>query len=355
MLVLVGAGVLALVAISCSGGTADNAGSPTTHTGPPTFDDVDAAMTRRVADEGLDGGAVLVVQHGHVIHRAIYGQYHGDETISIASASKWLTAATLMTLVDDGKLTLDDPITRWLPAFAAHPDMAPVTLRQLLAHLSGIDQDDCIWDRSTTLAACTDDIAGTKLVSEPGRQFNYGNTDYQVAARLGEVASGQSFQDLFFDRIARPLAMTSTRFDEGDPTDNPTPAASGRSSLDDYAHFLELMAGGGMYRGARILSEASVHEMLHDQTAGHENADDFAVRITGVPRYGLGMWLDRDDDHGDAVVASGSGSLGFYPWVDRAHDSYGIVEVEDHAGGDGRAVRESQRVCNLAIGATPPT
>ena len=82
---------------------------------------------------------------------------------------------------------------------------------------------------------------------------------------------------------------------------------------------------------------------MHNQAAGHENPDDFAVKITDVPRYGLGMWLDRVDDRDDAVVASGSGSLGFYPWIDRAHDAYGIVEVEDGAGSDGRAVRESQR------------
>ena len=305
-------------------------------------------MATRVDQLGLDGGAVLVVQHGQVVHRSTFGQYHGDEAISIASASKWLTAATLMTLVDDGRLTLDDPISRWLPAFGAR---APITLRQLLDHQSGVAPDDCIWDRSSTLAACADRIAGHDLTGEPGTQFTYGNTAYSVAARLGEVVTGERFQDLFFERIARPLGMTSTRFDEGTDTANPTPAASGRSSLDDYARFLALMADRGTAGAQRILSETAVHELLHDQQGDAANPNDAAVQITGIPRYGLGMWLDQVDAAGDATVASGSGSLGFYPWIDRAHDAYGIIEVEDQAGGDGRAVRESQRICRLAIAA----
>src|SRR5262249_13631594 len=85
--------------------------------GPTTFADVDAAMNRRVHDDDLDGAAVLVVQHGQTIHRSIFGRWHGDETVNIASASKWLTAATLMTLVDEGQLGLDDPIANRLPEF----------------------------------------------------------------------------------------------------------------------------------------------------------------------------------------------------------------------------------------------
>jgi CubicO group peptidase (beta-lactamase class C family) len=315
--------------------------------GPTTFADVDAAMNRRVHDDDLDGAAVLVVQHGQTIHRSIFGGWHGDETVNIASASKWLTAATLMTLVDEGKLGLDDPIANRLPDFTSQ-----VTLRELLDHQSGIGSDSCITDRTSTLADCTDRIAHDPA-EQPGGRFAYGNTSYTVAARLAEVATGQAFEDLFLDRIARPLGMTSTSFDGGLPTANPTPAASGRATLDDYARFLELIAGRGVFRGQRILSEASVAAMLHDQEAGHENPDDAAVQITGIPRYGLGMWLDRVDDHGDAVVASGSGSLGFYPWIDRAHDAFGIVEVEDSAHSSGDAVRESQRLCQLAIAATP--
>lgn len=321
------------------------------------FAAVDAAMRQRVDDDHLDGAALLVVQHGKEIHRATFGSYKGDEQVRIASASKWLTAALAMMLVDDGKLTLDDPITRWLPAFASGPDerAKKITLRHLLSHSSGIRDNECLYESSSTLEACANDIATTSLTNAPGTEFHYGNTSYQVAARLIEVASGQRFTDAFEQRVAKPLGMTKTRFDAATQTDNPIAAAGGESSLDDYGAFLALMLGQGELHGTRLLSEHSVDELLRNQEAGHENPDDFAVQITNTPQYGLGMWLDKIGGDGRTIVASGSGSLGFYPWIDRAHDAYGIVEVEDTGGSNGHAVRTSQAICKQAIAATPNT
>ncbi len=340
---------MAAVLVACRSGDANRS---TGSTGPTTFADVDAAMAARVRDDGIDEAQLLVArQDGTVLFQQLYGASTGGEVMPIASASKWLTSATLLTLVDEGRLSLDEPIARWLPAFA-DGDKARITLRQLLSHTSGLAQSGCIWDTSTTLEACVDEIAAAPLVSSPGSRFTYGNTSYQVAARVGEVVGGLPFQELFAQRLATPLGLTDTRFDGGHPTANPTPAASGSSTVTDYGRFLRMLANQGELDGRRILSAASVAELQRDQVGGVDTTRDPAVLITGIPSYGLGLWRDRVDEQGRAVVVSGSGSLGFYPWLDHEHGTYGIVAVADEAHGDGRAVRASHRICDLALAAT---
>ena len=340
---------LAAVLVGCRSGAGDRSTGPT---GPTTFADVDAAMAARVRDDGLDGAELLVARRdGTVLFQQLYGGSTGGEVMPIASASKWLTSATLLTLVDEGKLSLDEPIARWLPAFA-DGERSGITLRQLLSHRSGLAQNGCIWDTSTTIEACVDQIAAAPLVDAPGARFAYGNTSYQVAARVGEVVGGLPFQELFFQRIATPLGLTDTRFDGGRPTANPAPAASGSSTATDYGRFLRMLANDGELDGRRVLSPASVAELQRDQVGGLDTSKDFAVQITGIPTYGLGLWRDRVDDQDRAVVVSGSGSLGFYPWLDHEHGTYGIVAVADEAHADGRAVRASHRICEQALAAT---
>ncbi len=341
-----------MLAGACRAASTEAGPPAATRAGPSTFDDVDAAMEARIRDDGIDGGALLVARaDGSVVHQRLFGDATGGEVLPVASASKWLTSATLLTLVDEGRLGLDDPIARWLPAFG-DGDEARITLRRLLSHTSGIAQADCIWDRTTTMEACVDEIAAAPLADPPGAAFRYGNTSYQVAARLGEAASGEAFQDLFLERIARPLGMTDTRFDGGRPTANPAPAASGSTTVADYGRFLRMLVNGGELDGRRVLSTASVAELERDQVVGLDTSHDQAVRITGTPTYGLGLWRDRVDDQDRAVVVSGSGSLGFYPWIDHEHGTYGMVAVADEAHADGRAVRASQRLARLALDAT---
>ncbi len=290
---------------------------------------------------------MAVTRDGVTVFDHTYANFDRTNTIRIASASKWLTAALLMTFIDDGSLTLDDPIVSTLPEFDG--EKATITLRMLLSHTSGIGSESCIWDRELTMAACTNGIANTRLVDEPGTRFHYGNTSFHVAGRLAEVAGGRPFSDLFRARIAEPLGLVATRFDEGTPTENPTPAASGQSSADDYARFLRmLLAGGTNDEGGRVLSARAVEEILTVQTDGKENPDDSAVTITGVPRYGLGCWIDETDARGRALRASGSGSYGAFPWVAPIAQEYGLVWLDDAAHADGQAVQRSSALAALA-------
>lgn len=354
MLLVTGLAVAASGTVGCSrDGTGGAASAPgrsapagSASSGPATFADVDASMQARSADDELPAVVTVVRGDGSVAFDRTYGGADPTARIRIASASKWLTAALVMTFVDAGDLALDDPVSRWLPAFATE-DKATITMRQLLSHTSGIGSNGCIWERATTMAACVDEIAGDPLIDRPGERFHYGNTSFQVAARVVEVIGDRPFSELFQERVAAPLGFTATRFDEGEPTANPTPAASGESSAADYLRFVAMLFHRGTVDGRPFLRPESVAELLHDQTVGHQNEADGAVQITGVPRYGLGCWLDRTDGAHDALLASGSGSLGAYPFVDREHDAYGVVWVEDGAHSDGTAVQRSQALTVL--------
>ena len=305
--------------------------------------DVDHAIEARVAADHLPGAALLVVRDGSVLRRQGYGSYDPTTVVPIASASKWLTVATILTLVDDGRLSLDDPVRAYLPEFTGVTGSA--TIRQLLSHTSGIAADDCVWDQGSSLQDCADVVGAEGATFLPGSGFAYGNTSFSVAGRIIEVVTGTSFEQAFEQRIATPVGMTSTRFDGASyPTAaNPVPAASAESDLDDYGRFVQMVADGGVIDGRRVLTEASVQEMQKDQVVGLDTHGDDAVRTTGISTYGLGLWRDVATADDMAVIVSGSGAYGFYPWIDRAHHAYGVLEVYDRRGST-QAVPDSQEI-----------
>jgi CubicO group peptidase (beta-lactamase class C family) len=306
---------------------------------------------------GQPGGAVLVARDRTVLHRRTFGGFGPTTRLPVASASKWLTAATLMTLVDEGRVALDDPVARYLPAFRGRD--AGVTIRSLLDHTSGLADLGCVGEVTTTLAACAGEAATTPATDPPGRVFHYSGTGYEVAARVVEVVTGASFERAFEQRVARPTGMRRTRFDEGEGsgvrTRNPDAAASAVSTLDDYARFLDMILHLGLAGGRRVLTAASVLEIERDQVAGLDTRADPAVQITKIPTYGLGVWRDVAGPMDVSEIVSGNGGLGFYPWVDRQHGTYGVVAVADDRGSE-QAVPASQRVARLewAAAATAP-
>jgi len=313
------------------------------HSGP--FAGVDASLRRRVRDDGLSGAATVVVGPSDVVlHRTAVGAIRSSTRLPIASASKWLTATMVMALVDQGRLSLDDPVERFLPAFGG--DKASMTVRQLLSHTSGLTAAECVGDPRGTLARCATALAtDSVLAAPPGHEFHYSNDGYQVAGRIIEVLTGMSFERAFEQLLARPLGMSRTRFDHigGTRTRNPMPAASAVSTVDDYRRFLAMISHEGVVGSRRVLSAASVAEIERDQVRGLDTSHDAAVGITRIPTYGLGVWRDATDATDQARVVSGNGALGFYPWVDLIHHTYGIVAVDDERGPE-LAVPASQRI-----------
>ena len=285
----------------------------------------------REASNQLGSFAVVLVKADGVVYRKAFGNYRIDQVVPIASSSKWLAGALVMALVDEGKLSLDDPVAKYLPEFSG--EKAGITVRQLFAHTSGLPAEiGCRNNRQTTLDACAKQIAKVKMNAAPGTQFFYGGVSMQVGGRVAEVAGGKSWNDLFVEKIATPLGMTSTDFYAYGATGNPRPAGDGRSTLDDYAKFLQMILNGGELNGLRVLSAKAVEEMHRNQTGGSTikysifwNKGHLESTLPSA-RYGVGMWGEKTDEQsGRILLASSPGALGSYPWIDFENKVAGAI------------------------------
>lgn len=314
------------------------------------FAGLDQTLERIARKHG--GCALVLVKDGNVIYRKGFGSYRPETVIPIASASKWLSGAVMMSLVDERKLSLDDPVSKYLPDFT--DAKSTITIRQLFAHTSGLPPEaGCRNDKRTTLERCVSRMAGLQLRAAPGEQFYYGGVSMHVGGRIAEVVSGKSWNALFVERIAAPLGMSQTDFYAYGPTENPRPAGDVRSSVDDYARFLNMILQGGTADGKRILTEASVTEMHKDQTGGARIAYTIYERHAALDpdlplaRYGVGMWREKfDESSGQLREASSQGALGFSPWIDFERQLGGALSVRgsfSRALPDYLAVKEQVR------------
>jgi len=308
-----------------------------------TFDATDAALAQRVAAAGLSGGFVrIVADDGTILHEAGVGAVDGTTALDVASSTKWITAATFMTFVDAGAVGLDDDISRWLPEFAgARP---PVTARMLLTHTSGVHDNPC-QNGGVGLAECVATLAASPIEFPAGTAFSYGNSPFLVVGRLVEVLGGADFATVVHDRITGPLGMAATTW-PGAPS-APNPAFGVQTTVDDYGRFLAMVLHDGTSNGHRVLSAASVAEIVRNQVGAYDTTHDYSVGITGIPRYGLGCWPDVVDTHGATTVVSGNGGKGLYPWVDFTTRTWGVVGVQDERGAQ-YAVPASQVVAVVA-------
>ena len=302
---------------------------------PPTHDSYDFSslddLLARIARKH-GGCALVVVKDEKVIYRKGFGSHDPDKVIPIASASKWLAGALIMSLVDEGKLSLDDQLRKYLPEFTEAK--ANISIRQLFAHTSGLPAEArCRNDKRTTLEQCVNEIGRVKLRAAPGEEFYYGGVSMHVGGRIAEIASGKSWNELFVTRVAAPLGISHTDFFAYGPTGNPRPAGDARSSVDEYARFLQMILQRGSFGGKRILSESSVLEMHKDQTAGARIAYTIYEKHAALDqslllaRYGVGVWREKTDASGQLLEASSQGALGFSPWIDFEQNFAGVLSV----------------------------
>lgn len=284
---------------------------------------------------GLQGKSTTVfADSSGTIHTRTTGAFGPDSVVPIASASKWMSAAVIMSLVDNGTLALDDTCGKFLPLFTGKK--ASITIRQLMSHTSGLPGNSSYEsNRAITLAQAADSIAlRVDLVGEPGAGFRYGGVSMQVAGRIAEIVSGQPWDTLFARTIARPLGMTRTDYDGFGPTDNPMIAGGARSCANDYARLLRMLLKWGEVAGTRILSSNAVRIMSEDQTRGAEIVSSPFDAFAGIDpsmatsRYGIGNWIEMPTaPFGDQFDNSSLGAFGFSPWIDWNRSIGGAIVV----------------------------
>lgn len=310
------------------------------------FTPVTAIMQDAVTDIPLQGASLRVVKDSEVVYEQVFGTYTTTTAPPIASATKWLSAAVIMSLVEDGLIDLDEPVSTYLPQFTGLK--GTMTVRQMFSHTSGlVDDHACLSNHTITLAQCVDQIALTTLQAAPGALFNYGGVSMHVAGRVAEVVSGQSWAQLFEDRIRAPLGLTSTGYYWATPDKNPMMAGGAYSTIGDYGKFLAMLLAGGNAGGAQVLTAASVVEMQLDQTGDAAGAN---------PRgYGLGEWRDLVNNQGVATQVSSAGKFGTVPWLDTTRNYYAVFMTYDELPSVRPYVNDLETTIRSIFDAPPPS
>jgi CubicO group peptidase (beta-lactamase class C family)/pimeloyl-ACP methyl ester carboxylesterase len=278
------------------------------------------------------GASITIFKDNKNIYEAYFGNYKPETVVYIASAGKWLAAATVAAVVEEGKLSWDDKVVKWLPEFTDSKGQA--TLRQLFSHTSGYPDYQPKGnprDDYQTLEESVKHIISLPADTIQGTEFHYGGLAMQVAGRMAELASGKDFETIFQQKMAKPLGMENTHFTPVDLGGGHSPMLGGgaRCTLHDYAHFLEMIANDGVFKGTQILKKESVQEMQADQVKNAlvkkgeyvENAR--ALNHKNI--YGLGEWREELNKNGDAVLISSPSWAGAYPWIDKENKVYGFL------------------------------
>jgi len=294
---------------------------------PPASPEVTAALQPYLDSYKMAGIiGIIADRSGTIRYRNLLG-YADVETrqpISennvfwIASMSKMFVGASIMMLVDEGKVSLDDPVTNYIPELAKwmvltesnedhvllKPLVRPVTLRNLLSHTSGLAalselQRTVGADRAPLKFRALSSVTGP-LQSQPGDKYAYGNQGMNIAARVVEIVSGMPYEEFIQERFFDPLGMTETTFWPGQaeiarlagaygPNQETNGFARGRIEFltkpyDDRVHRFPEAAGGlfstthdvlrygmllandGEVDGKRYLSHAAMDELRKEQT-----------------------------------------------------------------------------------------
>lgn len=250
----------------------------------------------------------------------------------IASCSKWLSAALVMTFVDEGKLKLTDTVGKYLPVLSQH-GKGKITISECLSHMTAIKapplKENLAEMRSiNNMDEAIEKIALLPMEGEPGKVFHYSNTGLQIAGAVIEKIGGKNFETLFAERIAQPLGMKNTDFGKGKVA---LPAGGAGSTPEDYLNFLVMILNKGMYHGKRVLTEASVGAMQVNRIT-KEVQNSYSPAEAGNFGYGYGEWT-----MGEKAVTS-PGLFGSFPWVDN-EKKYCAFLMCFYLNNDGRHAR----------------
>ena len=267
----------------------------------------------------LGGKAVLLVyKDGKIVFEKSVGEFTPKTQAPIAASTQWLTAALVMSYVDEGKLSLDDKVSKFLPIFSKY-SKGYITIRDCITHLTGIEgssigslKDMNNPKKFSNLDELVNDIASSKeILSNPGLVFRFNNVGFTIAARVLEVLNKRGFEQMMTERITRPLLMRTTNFFSYTVIN---PAGGAQSSAYDYMNFLSMLLNGGVFNGKRILSEAAIETMM--KSSSTQGMIKETPAILEGKNYAVGQWIFGTDENGKTTTVACPGLFGTWPLID---------------------------------------
>ena len=363
------------------------------------LDKITAVLEGDVSRKALPGDVLLIARHGKVAYLKALGArdpetnaaMSEDAIFRIYSMSKVITVAAALTLVEDGLVSLDDPIAKYMPQFANMnvgvatanpaggdsnvmqlvPARRPITVQDLMRHSSGLTygffgdtlvkkayQGVDLRSGKFTNADLVDRLAKLPLAYQPGTTWDYGYS-IDVLGRLIEIVSGKSLYQFEKERILDPLEMSDTSFyvtdaakksriaqpfaDDrsfgvdatiGDPTEvQPWESGGGGmvSTARDYARLLQMFLNGGSLDGKRILGSKTIAYMTSDHLGTEVHPGPYYLPGPGSG-FGLGVAV-RTARGGPASIGepgewSWGGAGGTAFWVDPADDMFVVFMMQ---------------------------
>jgi CubicO group peptidase (beta-lactamase class C family) len=249
------------------------------------------------------------------------GDFNAKTATPIETCGNWLTAALVMTFVEEGKLSLDDKVSKYLPIFSTYMK-GFITIRNCLTNTTGIQTDGGIKAlRNTRFETLEDQVnsfaSKHEIQANPGAEFFYSNIGPNIIGRVLEIVGKKGFDRLMQERITRPLKMRGTTFynEEGGAID---PSLGGKSTLNDWLNFLSMLMDKGMFEGKRVLSEKAIAEMEKLQFS------ELPVKYIPKPatgwHYGLGEWIQETNSKGEASVITCPNFAGSFVYIDKCRN-----------------------------------
>jgi CubicO group peptidase (beta-lactamase class C family) len=313
-----------------------------------------------------------------------------DTVFRIASMTKIVTAVGLMMLVDEGKLSVDDPVEKHLPEFRGQklterkspkefglgPAPRPITVKDLITHTSGMQCSlpagftDLYRDKNRPLSEGVVAFSQHPLETAPGTKWRYCSPAYDTAGRVLEVVAGKPFEVFLSERLFRPLGMKDTTFrptaqqrarlatlyqkagDGADvhivPAENqgvPGPPKGDRivyaspsgglySTAPDYAKLMQMLLEGGSFRGRRYLLPETFAKMTSAVFASKE-------RVGFTPGLAMGLGVQVVVTPTEVTEALGVGSFGHggaygtQAWVDPKNGAFYLLMIQRQGFGNG--------------------
>jgi CubicO group peptidase (beta-lactamase class C family) len=352
---------------------------------PDKLDAITAFFSNEVATGKLPGAVILVQQHGRPLYLKSFGvqdvrtgtPMSPDTIFAIHSMTKPITCLAAMMLVDEGKLALNDPLSKYIPSFAKVkvgqeskmngmtavklvPPIHPITILDLMRHTSGISYSyiganwvEKAYSEANLFAGhfnnkdFAERIAELPLSRQPGSLWRYGHST-DVLGRVIEIISGQTLYQFMQQRIFTPLGMTSTKFVLTTPAElarmaRPLPSdpilldgererlehpewESGGGGLltstRDYARFAQMLLNGGELDGKRYLSPAAFKNMTTDHIGPGSGVGRDYYYFPG-DGFGYGFGIAVRTDPGNAKPPP-PGSIGELKWDSGSGTYFGV-------------------------------
>lgn len=280
--------------------------------------------------KSLGNFVALAWKDGKVVYQKQVGtDFTPKAPAPIGAAGNWMTAALVMTFVDEGKLSLDDKVTKFIPLFGKYMK-GYITIRNCLTNTTGVRGEEGVKVQLKSKFESLEDEVNSyaskhDIVTNPGTEFLYTGIGPNIVARVLEIVGKKPFDRLMMERVIRPCKMKSTSFSSEDG--GAINAAGGaRSTANDYINFLVMLLGKGTFEGKKVLSEKAVAEMETAQFAS------LPVKYTAKglqsAHFGLGAFIIESNSAGAAATLACPNEYGVVPFLDKCRNYAAILIVE---------------------------